>query len=103
MGGDNNGRRGGSALLCDRRSRRVVFRLSEEDYKRIQEMSTATGAGTVSELVRTAIHQWVESGAGRVDNQLEPWIEAVEERLSYISSQVERLSSTPSAIHRHDP
>jgi hypothetical protein len=47
-------------ILAERRERRVMFRLSEEEHEKLKRLCLITHRRSVSELVRLVIEQWME-------------------------------------------
>ncbi|MCW5978489.1 MAG: ribbon-helix-helix protein, CopG family [Bryobacteraceae bacterium] len=77
--------------MQDRRDRRVMFRLSDEEYDRLQQMCHSMRCRSFSELVRAAVHSWIDSGAGRRDAYLEQRLDDCERRIAALSAQVQRM------------
>ena len=73
-----------------KRNRIISFRVSDEEFEILLQVSEAQGAHSISDYARLAACRAIaESGAGAT---LAVQVEALESRVQQLSSQVERLS-----------
>ena len=50
--------------LLQQKSRMISFRLSEEEFRTLKEVSAGQGFGSLSDLVRTAVQEMISSRPG---------------------------------------
>ena len=74
------------------RERRVMFRVSEEEYDRLKRICLATELRSLSELVRQAVYYWLEGGVPKSDEELRQQVLQLEQRVDSLRSQVEKLA-----------
>lgn len=78
-------------IMGERKDRRIVFRVSEEEYLRLQRLCLVTKNRSISDLVRSAVEYWVSHGAGELDANLQTGFEQLNARVAALAAQVERL------------
>lgn len=78
-------------IMGDRKDRRIVFRVSEEEYLRLQRLCLVTKNRSISDLVRSAVEYWVSHGAGEFDANFQTGFEQLNARVAALAAQVERL------------
>jgi len=82
--------------LTSRRSKMVSIRLSHDEFRRLRELCAASGARSLSDLARDAMHRFMISGSqgnGGVDQDLTARVSELDQRLSYLQEKVARLAS----------
>lgn len=82
------------AIMSERKDRRIIFRVSEEEYLRLQRLCLATKNRSISDLVRSAVEFWVNHGAGELDAKLYGGLQELNARMAALAAQVERLASS---------
>lgn len=76
-----------------RRSRMISFRLSEEEYEALKGSCSQNGARSVSDLARSAMHQFLGNGRlPRPDRSFESELERLNGRIAMLDRAVERLA-----------
>jgi len=81
--------------LLTKRSRMVSIRLSDEEFRRLRELCTATGARSLSDLARDAMHRLmagVGPGNGASDERLTERVAELDQRLNHLQERVSRLA-----------
>jgi hypothetical protein len=81
-------------MTSERKDRRIIFRVSEEEYLRLQRLCLVTRNRSISELVRSAVDYWVSRGAGELDTRLQGGLDELNARIAALAAQVERLVSS---------
>jgi hypothetical protein len=67
----------------------VVFRLTQEEYRKLQQMCTAQGGRNVSDFTRSELLARIDGDAG--DAGLEKRLHAVEQQLLAVQCTVQNL------------
>jgi hypothetical protein len=68
-----------------------MFRLSDEEFQRLQKMCLSTNHRSFSEMVRAAVQFWLTSGAGQSKDGLDHRIRDLERRVSHLADKVQEL------------
>ena len=82
--------------MTSRRSKMVSIRLSHEEFRKLRELCVETGARSLSDLARDAMHRLMSEGTepnGGTDQRLTARVEELDERLSDLQEKVTRLST----------
>ncbi len=79
-----------STNMLDRKSKMISFRLSPDEYRRLRDACSLHGARNVSELARAAMQNLIEGKDIAVP--LPEQVHQLRERVSVLSSEVERIS-----------
>jgi hypothetical protein len=79
------------AIMNERKDRRIVFRVSEEEYLRLQRLCVATKNRSISDLVRSAVDYWANHGAGELDAKLHGGLQELNARMAALAALIERL------------
>jgi hypothetical protein len=66
-------------MTSDPRNRIVVFRIAEDEYRKLIEVSERSGARTLSDFMRSELLSYIHSGT--VDEHLQRRFESLEERI----------------------
>jgi hypothetical protein len=66
-------------MTSDPRNRIVVFRIAEDEYRKLIEVSERSGARTLSDFMRSELLAYIHSGT--VDEHLQRRFESLEERI----------------------
>jgi hypothetical protein len=75
-----------------RMSKLVCVRFSDQEYDQLRQLCQTTNTRTISDLARTAIEQWMMSGAGEESHSQYGRVADLEQKLSGLAAQVEELS-----------
>ena len=78
-----------------RREKMVSIRLSDDEFRRLRELCTATGARSLSDLARDAMHRLMAGGGHNGhsgDEQLTARVAELDQRLSHLQEKVTRLA-----------
>lgn len=68
------------------KNRVIVFRISEDDYRKVQQLSDRVGARSLSEYARTVLLRSADPGGGEPQT-----LTALATRLSDIEAKLDRL------------
>ncbi len=79
-------------FTCNRKSRMVSFRISDQDYQALIDSCLANSARSVSEVARTAVHEFLLNGRGHPGGNMDTKLEHLSSRLSVLDRAVERLA-----------
>ena len=71
-----------------------MFRVSQEEFDRLQQFWLGTDYRSLSDMVRVALNAWVASGGGRFDAPLEFRLRELEQRLAGLTVRIEELSES---------
>ena len=71
-----------------KRSRMVSIRLSDEEFKKLHDVCVSTGARSISDLAREAMHRLTDGNGHATDGLSE-----MQERLNRLEAQVASLSA----------
>ncbi len=77
--------------MVNRKTRTICFRVSEQDYQALKGLCDANGGRSVSEVARSAVHDFLVNGADPGGN---PTLEGLSGRLNVLESVVERLAQS---------
>jgi len=80
-----------------RRAKMVSIRLSDDEYRRIKEMTEAQGARSVSDVARSAMHLMLANYEAGTDATIEARVQELDGRLTVLGDEVQRLSRIVSA------
>ena len=69
----------------------ISFRLSDDEYQQLMEMCLATNTRSMSQMARTAIHEFLEHGPAASDNDLHQKVAQLEQRVTELSVELERF------------
>ena len=78
--------------LFNKRSKMVSIRLSDEEFRRLREMCETTGARSISDLAREAMHRLVDmpkNGHGPVEMRLE----LLDQKVTNLQARLDKLSA----------
>ncbi len=76
--------------VLKRRDRIVVFRLTREEYKRLQKACSATGARNLSDFTRSRLLKSAAPGKDR--DRIEARLSGVDKRLEELQKSVRQIS-----------
>ena len=76
------------------KSKMITFRVSEEDFRNVQEICAGEGFVSFSDLVRTAVQELVLNRSGRGPTAIHSAVEKLSTRLDALDRDVKEL------IHR---
>jgi methyl-accepting chemotaxis protein len=79
-----------------RRDRLVYIRISEEEFQQIQQACNSMGARSVSDLVRTALHRYLNSARPASDTQVADLFSSIGEALQDINRSIQQLMAETS-------
>jgi Arc/MetJ-type ribon-helix-helix transcriptional regulator len=77
-------------IVMKRRAKMVSIRLSDDEYRRLKEMTQAQGARSVSDVARTAMQLMLAAHEGEAT--IESRVQELDGRVSVLGDEVERLS-----------
>ncbi|HWR52725.1 MAG TPA: hypothetical protein VN428_16565 [Bryobacteraceae bacterium] len=80
-----------------RKSRMISFRLSEDEYEALKGSCSQSGARSVSDLARSAMHEFLGNGRNQSDRTFQSELERLNGRVSMLDRAVERLAQLVSA------
>ena len=75
-----------------RRAKMVSIRLSEDEYRRIKEMTEAQGARSVSDVARSAMHLMLANYEAGTEATMEARMQEMDGRLTELGDEIQRLS-----------
>ena len=75
-----------------RRAKMVSIRLSEDEYRRIKEMTEAQGARSVSDVARSAMHLMLANYEAGTEATMEARMQEMDGRLNELGDEIQRLS-----------
>jgi hypothetical protein len=78
-----------------KRSKMVSIRLSDEEFQRLRELCITTGARSLSDLARDAMHRLIAgvgAGNGMDGEGLTERVAELDQRLSHLQEKVTRLA-----------
>lgn len=75
-------------ITADPLERRVMFRVSLEEYSRLRRICIATEKRSVSDLVRQAIDYWLENCSSPSRGDLREKVDDLEKRVADLTVQV---------------
>jgi ribbon-helix-helix CopG family protein len=76
----------------------ISFRLTVEEHERFRQVCTTQGFRSVSELVRTAINNYVEHPARLPHNAAESRIAELENRVNFLALEIHRVSHQDAVV-----
>jgi predicted CopG family antitoxin len=77
-------------IVMKRRAKMVSIRLSDDEYRRLKEMTQAQGARSVSDMARSAMQIMLAAHEG--GTTIESRVEQLDGRVSVLGDEVQRLS-----------
>lgn len=78
--------------LFNKRSKMVSIRLSDEEFRRLREMCETTGARSISDLAREAMHRLVDmpkNGHAPVETRLE----LLDQKVTNLQARLDKLAA----------
>lgn len=81
-------------IIAERRDKRVMFRLSEEEHEKLRRICLATQQRSVSELVRQAVEHWLERGGIRPADDLQERVKELEDRMDSMTARIKVLNQS---------
>ena len=75
-----------------RREKMVSIRLSEDEYRRLKEMTEAQGARSVSDVARSAMQLMLATFESAGGATIEERVQELDGRLTMLGDEVQRLS-----------
>ena len=70
----------------------VSFRLSDEEYDTLRTLCQTQGARSISEVARTAVHEFLLNGRDHSGGNVDLKLEHLSSRLRLLDRAVERLA-----------
>lgn len=77
--------------MNDRKDRRIIFRVSEDEYLRLKQLCLATRTRSISDLVRNAVDYWVSRAGGQFDAALQGGLQELNARVAALTARIDRL------------
>jgi DNA anti-recombination protein RmuC len=74
-----------------KRSKMVSIRLSDEEFRRLRELCMTTGARSLSDLARDAMHRLI-AGDGTGGEGLTERVAELDQRVNHLQEKVTRLA-----------
>lgn len=71
-------------MTTDPRNRVVVFRLAQDEYRKLKEISSRNGARNLSDFMRSELLAYIHSGT--INDHLQRRFEALEQRILELQS-----------------
>jgi uncharacterized protein YpiB (UPF0302 family) len=71
-------------MITDPRNRVVVFRLAQDEYRKLKEVSSRNGARSLSDFMRSELLAYIHSGT--VNDHLHRRFEALEQRIQELQT-----------------
>lgn len=81
--------------LINKRSRMVSIRLSDDEFRKLHEVCATTGARSISDLARDAMHKLMANGVcheREADGVCER-LQSLDERVTQLQQEMTRLAS----------
>jgi hypothetical protein len=89
-------------MTGDPRNRVVVFRLAEDEYRKLLEASTRNGARNLSDFMRSELLAYIHSGT--ITEHLHRRFESLEQRIVELqSTTVSLFQGNPAGGSKHQP
>lgn len=81
--------------LINKRNRMVSIRLSDDEFRKLHEVCASTGARSISDLAREAMHRMIPAGQFREGNgdEVHERLQSLDERLTELQREVARVAS----------
>jgi hypothetical protein len=79
-------------IVMKRRAKMVSIRLSDDEYRRLKEMTEAQGARSVSDVARSAMQLMLATFEGGGGATIEERVQELDGRLTVLGDEVQRLS-----------
>jgi hypothetical protein len=84
--------------LFNKRCRMVSIRLSDEEYRKLHEACSASGARSVSDLAREAMHLIIDGktnghGPAKLNGAVDERLDEMHGKLESLQAEVARLSA----------
>lgn len=80
--------------LFNKRSKMVSIRLSDDEFRRLREMCEATGARSISDLAREAMHRLVDpSHNGHGSGPMESRLEQLDQKVMHLQARLDKLAA----------
>ncbi len=79
--------------LFNKRSKMVSIRLSDEEFRRLREVCEATGARSISDLAREAMHRLVDMPHGG-HAPMESRLEQLDQKVSNLQARLDKLAAS---------
>ncbi|WP_321476835.1 ribbon-helix-helix protein, CopG family [uncultured Paludibaculum sp.] len=79
--------------LFNKRSKMVSIRLSDDEFRRLREVCEATGARSISDLAREAMHRLVDmphNGHAPMESRLEQ----LDQKVSNLQARLDKLAES---------
>jgi hypothetical protein len=76
-------------MTDDPRNREVVFRLTQDEYRKLKEVATRNGARNLSDFIRSELLAYIHSGT--INEHLQRRFEALEQRIQELQSTMVSL------------
>jgi hypothetical protein len=88
-------------MTTDPRNRVVVFRLAQDEYRKLKEVSVRNGARSLSDFMRSELLAYIHSGT--INDHLHRRFEALEQRIQELqSTTVSLLQGNPNPGSKDD-
>jgi hypothetical protein len=80
-------------IVLKRREKMVSIRLSDDEYRRLKEMTQAQGARSVSDVARSAMQLMLAAHQAGSDGTIESRVRELDGRVAVLDREVQRLSA----------
>jgi Arc/MetJ-type ribon-helix-helix transcriptional regulator len=80
-------------IVMKRRAKMVSIRLSDDEYRRLKEMTEAQGARSVSDVARSAMQLMLSAHQAGLDGTIESRVRELDGRVAVLDREVQRLSA----------
>jgi len=76
-----------------RLERMISFRVTDEEYQKLKELSEKANARSMSDIARTAMQHWLRHGSTVAPDNLQVKVLELERRIAELSAQLDRLAA----------
>jgi hypothetical protein len=83
--------------MSERKDKRVIFRVSKDEYVRLKRLCVATNTRSVSDMVRAAVQFWMKHGGGDNEAGLQNRLRELNTQVAALAAEVERLARSAAA------
>ena len=74
------------------RNRLVYFRISEDEFRKVEDMWQAEGARSLSDFARAAVQRVISDGTNSPDAMLREKLKTIDEVLGQLNQKLEQLT-----------
>ena len=76
-----------------RLERMISFRVTDEEYQQLKQLSEQANARSMSDIARAAMQHWLRHGSTVAPDNLQVKVLELEKRIAELSAQLDRLAA----------